>query len=435
LSTRRAKISHVDDPVAVGRRLRQARERAGLSQRQLAFPGCSPAYLSRIEAGDRTPSLQLLRELARRLNVSEDYLAYGKAGSVAASDPLFEANVALRMDERELAERLFREQLEADDVDTRAAALEGLGQLAFREGDAHEAIRLLEEASSLFGEQAASRRALTDTLGRAYASVGELEASIALYEQALRAAEERDDLLDSVRFRVLLSCALSDSGQFGRAEELLASALSHADELADPQARVRIYWAQCRLHILEGRPDLAERYGRRVIELMELTEDSFHLARAYRLMAHIELDREKPTEALELLEQADAILGRAGHDQERAEIALNQARALAQLGELERAASLAMEVAGTLSEWPAEAGRSFTLLAQAFAGAGERAKAIELTELACEFLEKTPNRFLVEAYGQLAELLEAEGKKDAAFEIMKKALQIQASTHARAPSR
>ena len=71
----RRKSTHVDDPVAVGRRLREARERAGLSQRQLSFPGCSPAYVSRIEAGDRIPSLQLLREMGRRLGVSEDYLA------------------------------------------------------------------------------------------------------------------------------------------------------------------------------------------------------------------------------------------------------------------------------------------------------------------------------------------------------------------------
>ena len=56
----------------------EARERAGLSQRQLSFPGCSPAYISRIEAGDRIPSLQLLRKMGQRLGVSEDYLATGK---------------------------------------------------------------------------------------------------------------------------------------------------------------------------------------------------------------------------------------------------------------------------------------------------------------------------------------------------------------------
>ena len=73
----RQKSTHVDDPRAVGARLRAARERSGLSQRQLSFPGCSPAYISRIESGDRIPSLQLLRELGRRLGVSEDWLATG----------------------------------------------------------------------------------------------------------------------------------------------------------------------------------------------------------------------------------------------------------------------------------------------------------------------------------------------------------------------
>ena len=73
----RQKSTHVDDPRAVGRRLRGARERAGLSQRQLAFPGCSAAYISRLEAGQRVPSLQLLRKLAAKLNADEQYLATG----------------------------------------------------------------------------------------------------------------------------------------------------------------------------------------------------------------------------------------------------------------------------------------------------------------------------------------------------------------------
>ena len=76
------KSQHVDDPVAVGRRLREAREAAGLSQRDLSFSGCSAAYISRIEAGTRIPSLQLLREMGRRLGVTEDYLATGASSPV-----------------------------------------------------------------------------------------------------------------------------------------------------------------------------------------------------------------------------------------------------------------------------------------------------------------------------------------------------------------
>jgi transcriptional regulator with XRE-family HTH domain len=77
MATKRERIPHVDDPRAVGRRLVEAREESGLSQRDLAFPGCSAAYISRIERGERVPSLQVLRELARRCGVSEAHLAWG----------------------------------------------------------------------------------------------------------------------------------------------------------------------------------------------------------------------------------------------------------------------------------------------------------------------------------------------------------------------
>lgn len=393
----------------------------------MAFPGCSTAYLSRIESGNRTPSLQLLRELARRLGVSEDYLASGTEEQPLASDPLFEAQLALRMDDHDLAGRLYQQELEAagEDQHRRGAALEGLGELAFRAGKEHDAIRLLEQALELYGEEGVRRRTLVDILGRSYAFVGDLEASIGLYERALRLAEEREDVVDAVLLRILLSAALSDAGRLGEAEQALAAALAHADELSDPQARVRLYWAQCRLHILKGRPDLAERYGRKVLDLIELSEDSYHLGLGYRLMARIKLDRGQPQEALELLERAREAVGGMANEQEEAIIRLNEARALAQLGELERAGSMAMEAAGKLGGRPDEAGQSFSLLAKTFAEVGDRVRAIELYELASEFLEQTPNRFLVEAYAELADLLEAEGRKDDAFEVMKKAIRLQ----------
>ncbi len=74
---KRARIPHYDHPAAVGRRLFEGRVEAGLSQRELAFPGCSAAYISRIERGERVPSLQVLRELARRIGLSEAELAFG----------------------------------------------------------------------------------------------------------------------------------------------------------------------------------------------------------------------------------------------------------------------------------------------------------------------------------------------------------------------
>src|SRR2546421_3657249 len=174
----RQKSTHVDDPKEVGRRLKDARERSGLSQRQLAFPGCSPAYISRIEAGDRIPSLQLLREMGKRLGVSEDYLATGteRADDSAA---MIEAELALRLDEREVARELYEEALErAGPGLERARALAGLGQLAFQEGKPREAARRLEEAQRLWKGDLQDQPAVAETLGRAYAALDQLDTAV-----------------------------------------------------------------------------------------------------------------------------------------------------------------------------------------------------------------------------------------------------------------
>ena len=61
----------------IGERLKRLRLDRGLSQRELAAPGVSYAYISRIEAGTRQPSVKALRRLAVKLNVSADYLERG----------------------------------------------------------------------------------------------------------------------------------------------------------------------------------------------------------------------------------------------------------------------------------------------------------------------------------------------------------------------
>src|SRR5438067_1946538 len=131
---------HVDAADAVGKRLREARERAGLSQRDLAFDGCTNAYISRIESGARIPSMQILQEFARRLGVSADFLATGEERPDL--DPLVDAELAARLGDDEEAARLYEEALveRPGDRRVRTRALAGLGELALRRGDHREAI-------------------------------------------------------------------------------------------------------------------------------------------------------------------------------------------------------------------------------------------------------------------------------------------------------
>src|SRR4051794_33230712 len=68
---------HEGQAESIGQRLRRLRHERGLSQRELSSPGVSYAYISRIEAGARRPSVKALRMLARKLGVSADYLETG----------------------------------------------------------------------------------------------------------------------------------------------------------------------------------------------------------------------------------------------------------------------------------------------------------------------------------------------------------------------
>jgi tetratricopeptide (TPR) repeat protein len=423
----RQKSTHVDNPLEVGRRLREARERSGLSQRQLAFPGCSPAYISRIESGDRIPSLQLLRELGRRLDVTEDYLATGEQTAPSFEDRLVEAAVALGLNDVELAESIYGDVLAtAREPRARAEATIGLGQLEFRRGNPKDAIHLLEEAARLLPEAGLSR-ASGDTLGRAYATVGELESAIATFERCLSAAAERRDDLDVVHFSVLLASALIDTGSFGRAEELLGHALALGRDSTNPSVRVQLLWSQSRIHLEQNDLETAGQYARRALEVLHLTEDTYRTGRAYQLLAHIELDRGNAEEALELLHEGWPLLESSGNRIDQAHFRIEEARALARLGRSEEAAALAMELTGRLGDaLPEDAARAYTVLADVFNELGDGARAQELYELAVEFLEdRNPTRYLVDAYTKLAELLEGSGRKEEAFALMKKALGIQ----------
>lgn len=63
-----------------GTRIRRMRLVQGLSQREIAGPGCSYAYISRLEAGERTPSEKALRWLAAKLGTTAMHLENPKAG-------------------------------------------------------------------------------------------------------------------------------------------------------------------------------------------------------------------------------------------------------------------------------------------------------------------------------------------------------------------
>lgn len=160
----RKKSTHVDDPLLVGQRLHACRERAGISQRQLAFDGCSPAYISRVESGQRIPSLQLLVELAKRVGTTADYLAHGHgAGAVITLE------IPLDLVDEEMERWTRRHPLRLADLDdSERDRLEHELHRAARStiGPAALTMRILRNAAAEIEADAEQRKALIDKEAR-----------------------------------------------------------------------------------------------------------------------------------------------------------------------------------------------------------------------------------------------------------------------------
>jgi transcriptional regulator with XRE-family HTH domain len=283
--------SHVDDPNAVGRRLRAARERAGLSQRQLSFPGCTAAYISRVESGDRIPSLQLLREIGKRLGVSADWIATGKEPD-PAGDPLALAELTLRIGDARTAERLFAAARDAPDPPVRARALAGLGRLSLLGGDPALAVSRLEEARAALGEDAAARLPeLVEALAEAHAAAGKPGMAVRILDDALSRAGS--DAIVSAHLSVALAGALVEAGDTARADALLDAASNVLAALGDPTTAARLLWDEADRASDSGEPALAARYARQALGALEFRDGAQLAVEAAHLRASLAVAREE----------------------------------------------------------------------------------------------------------------------------------------------
>jgi tetratricopeptide (TPR) repeat protein len=412
--------THIDDPAAVGARIREARLAAGLKQRELTFEGCTPAYLSRVEAGQRIPSLQILARLAERLGTTADFLATGK---VPEPDPLFEAELAARTGDVELARRLYSRVTGPPPVNARAEA--ALGRLAFDDGEHEAAIELLESALAEPQLPFMERTGALELLGKALALLARFDESRLAFDQGLTVAREAHDRLVELRFAVLLANLLIDRGSAERAEELLSTIIDDARKTHDPVAVSNLYWSQARLHLSQRRQDLAARYARMAHATLEATEHTVNAARALTLLAHIENDRGNHSDALAFADEGAPVLAAAGNRLDEGMLLLEKARALGALGRREEAIGIAL---GAIPRFehahPTSAARGYAVAAEIFRSLEENARALELYELAVETLP-IENRHLGDMYRAIGEIHEAEGRPAEALESFKRALDLQ----------
>ncbi len=252
----------MDEPARIGSRVQRMRTELGLTQKQLAEPSYTPAYISTLESGRVRPSETALRFLAGRLGTSYEELATGRPAHLAT-----ELRLALAEAQQTLAtgaageaaaryRRLLDEAHELALVPEQAEALLGLGECALESGELPDAIGHFEAAERLLADEPLPRRA-RPIRGRAVAHLlaGELRYACYLLESTIDELGA-SGLADPEALVLLYAAVIGpyiDMGAHARAAHAAELALALAPQVSDPALVAGMHRQVARTFLAEGR--------------------------------------------------------------------------------------------------------------------------------------------------------------------------------------
>lgn len=420
----------------VGARLRRLRLARGLTQRDLAGPGVSYAYISRIEAGARQPSVKALRRLAAKLGVEVTYLEIGVdlgPGGVRELR-LADAELRLRLGEsvEEAVETLTAVLADAEAAGDEAAvhrARADLGLAAMQRGDHLGAIAVLEE--SLADDGASPDPETVLQLARAYLASGRSRQAADLLQRAIeRAANVAETFaVASVRYAALLGRSLANGGELERARDVVEDALEASASAHDPLVRARLVRDQARLAAENGELQEALRASRLALALLDATETQRQLGRAHLLAAELHDAAGVSERASAHLAAAERLLGQIADADDRSWLDVERARQTLAT-DPERAAELAEHAAlGLEGTGDAERGAAWLVVAKARERTGQTEWALEAYAQATELLERArmwPDA--VAARRGWAQLLRTLSRVDEAATVLDQGLALAVET-------
>ncbi|TGB15858.1 helix-turn-helix transcriptional regulator [Streptomyces sp. MZ04] len=251
----------LDEPAVIGRRVLRLRTELGLTQRQLAEPAYTPAYVSTLESGKVRPSETALRHLAERLGVTPEELATGRPARLAAELRLrlTDARRALATgaeDAAPLFRALCAEAVEHALPGEQATALLGLGDCLLESGELDDAHECFASVERLLADEPLPRR-VPAIRGRANAHrlTGELRYACYLLETALDQLNA-SGLQDPDALLLLYTASIApymDMGAHERAAHAAELALALAPRVDDPALLAGMHRGVARTLIAQGR--------------------------------------------------------------------------------------------------------------------------------------------------------------------------------------
>ena len=379
MDTNLAELSKSIDPAILGRRLRNARVAAGLTQTEVAGGDASTAYISRIEAGQRRPDLKLLAQLATRLGSTVEELLVGVTRDRRAELQLELDYAELELSSGNGADALVRSrailaalpdagivEIERPARFVEAFALEATGDL-------DGAILALEELTATAPFDLDWIRGLI-ALSRCYREAGDLGMAIDVGERAGATIEQQglSGLNEAMQLTLTVAAAYFERGDTGHAVRLCKQTITRAEQLGSVRARGSAYWNASAMASRQGSVREALAMARKAIALFEQDTDARNLARLRIELGNMQLRQDPPeaAEAKATLEQAARELDWSSASPiDKASNQLALARATLLLGDTATAAELA-EASYHLSreEAPLSAAEAMVLQGQIAAG-------------------------------------------------------------------
>lgn len=409
----------------IGARLRVARLRLAMSQRDVAGDRFTPQYVSGLERGAVKPSMAALNYLAERLRIPIRDLLDAPAEPWTRVD----ADVKLASGDSQGAADLYQRLLVTAPSETaRAEALSGLADALCRLNRGPEAVSAAAEALELF--QSAGRTIdgawTAYTLASAQYQSDNVTESRAILENLLK--QVRDGLAVETGFKVRVLTALASVEGWSGDHRAALSYLEEGRELIealDPRARAAYYYSLAVNYKQTGDLEAAVRSGIRSLGLYEALGSELEVAALHNHLALTYLNLGNLARAADYAHQAATEAKRLGDVRSQAGIAETQAKiALA-----EGRHSAALELAGEAIRLGADGAAPDATLeaevttARAHGAQGEPAAAIAAFERAAEQVRSGPSAARRrEVLAEYAEFLMANGDEKRALQLYREAV-------------
>ncbi|MEU7427006.1 helix-turn-helix transcriptional regulator [Streptomyces sp. NPDC040750] len=414
---------------ALGSRIRRLRREAGLSQMDLAGENLSPSYISLLEAGKRTPSPEVLEQIAARLGCGSEYLLelLEPERHDTPQTELRYAEITLRNGDPETALATYtavRDKAAAAGQDgVRLTAEYGVAQALEHAGRLEEAAdhyqALLDHAG--YGQSLIPRLAVAVALCRCYRETGDLAHAIDLATTTLEEAR-RLRLTPTVLGVELLATLVGlhcERGDLHRAAALARTAIAEAEGIKDRKALGAAYWNAGVVAHRDGATADALLLLERALAIYSEGDDARALSRLRNAYASVlmQSDTGDLAEAKSQLTRSAETLADHGStvDMAYCETALARACLLeSDPRQAERHARRALELLGTGHRL--ETARTLLVLAGAQLQLGDDAAAEAGCERAALLLEASEaDRQAASAWNDLGELLERSGRTERAL--------------------